>query len=120
MEEANTMKTPMSSSINLDKDEKDKSIDSTMYRGMKGYLLYLIASRPDIRKLEARVLDLGRFLFFPCVITNFGADPSTFQHDQGFRCEVLPFPYLFLTLALISMASGQEPTTSKAQGKRPT
>ncbi|KAL6332991.1 hypothetical protein AAG906_020007 [Vitis piasezkii] len=36
MEEAKTMKTPMSSSIKLDKDEKGKSIDSTMYRGMKG------------------------------------------------------------------------------------
>ncbi|RVW12223.1 hypothetical protein CK203_084261 [Vitis vinifera] len=32
--EAKTMKTPMSSSIKLDKDEKGKSINSTMYRGM--------------------------------------------------------------------------------------
>ncbi|RVW32392.1 hypothetical protein CK203_115801 [Vitis vinifera] len=38
MEEAKTMKTPMSSSIKLDKDEKGKSIDSTMYRGMIGRL----------------------------------------------------------------------------------
>ncbi|KAL6327130.1 hypothetical protein AAG906_014948 [Vitis piasezkii] len=37
MEEAKTMKTPMSSSIKLDKDEKGKSIDSTMYRGMIEY-----------------------------------------------------------------------------------
>ncbi|RVW51245.1 Retrovirus-related Pol polyprotein from transposon RE1 [Vitis vinifera] len=48
MKEAKTMKTPMSSSINLDKDEKGKSIDSTMYRGMIGSLLYLTTSRPDI------------------------------------------------------------------------
>ncbi|WKA07524.1 hypothetical protein VitviT2T_025341 [Vitis vinifera] len=48
MEEAKTMKTPMSSSIKLDKDEKGKSINSTMYRGMIGSLLYLTASRPDI------------------------------------------------------------------------
>ena len=48
MEEAKTMKTPMSSSIKLDMDEKGKSIDSTMYRGMIGSLLYLTASRPDI------------------------------------------------------------------------
>ncbi|WJZ81440.1 hypothetical protein VitviT2T_001283 [Vitis vinifera] len=48
MEEAKTMKTLMSSSIKLDKDEKGKSIDSTMYRGMIGSLLYLTASRPDI------------------------------------------------------------------------
>ncbi|KAL6318373.1 hypothetical protein AAG906_039465 [Vitis piasezkii] len=34
MEDAKTMKTPMSSSIKLDKDKKGKSINSTMYRGM--------------------------------------------------------------------------------------
>ena len=39
MEEAKIMKTPMSSSIKLDKDDKGKSIDSTMYRGMIGSLL---------------------------------------------------------------------------------
>ncbi|RVW32253.1 hypothetical protein CK203_078940 [Vitis vinifera] len=48
MKEAKVMKTPMSSSIKLDMDEKGKSIDSTMYRGMIGSLLYLTASRPDI------------------------------------------------------------------------
>ena len=48
MEEAKTMKTPMSSSIKIDKDKKGKSIYSTMYRGMIGSLLYLIASRLDI------------------------------------------------------------------------
>ena len=48
MEEAKTMKTPMSSSIKLDKNEKSKSIDSTIYRSMIGSLLYLTASRPDI------------------------------------------------------------------------
>ncbi|RVW13534.1 hypothetical protein CK203_101460 [Vitis vinifera] len=58
MEEAKTMKTPMSSSIKLDKDEKGKSIDSTMYRGMIG-------------KLEARVLDFGCILFLPSVTVNF-------------------------------------------------
>ena len=48
MEEAKTMKTPMSSSIKLDMDEKGKSVNSTMYRGMIGSLLYLTASRPNI------------------------------------------------------------------------
>ncbi|RVW98329.1 hypothetical protein CK203_034349 [Vitis vinifera] len=38
-EEAKTMKTPMSSSIKLDKDEKGKSVNSTMYRGMIGHSL---------------------------------------------------------------------------------
>ncbi|RVW76309.1 Retrovirus-related Pol polyprotein from transposon RE1 [Vitis vinifera] len=48
MEEAKTIKTPMSSSIKLDMDEKGKPVNSTMYRGMIGSLLYLTASRPDI------------------------------------------------------------------------
>ena len=48
MEEAKTMKTLMSSSIKLDKDEKGKSIYLTMYRGMIGSLLHLTANRPDI------------------------------------------------------------------------
>nr|CAN79914.1 hypothetical protein VITISV_027399 [Vitis vinifera] len=42
------MKTPMSSSIKLNKDEKGKSVNSTMYRGMIGSFLYLTPSRPDI------------------------------------------------------------------------
>ena len=40
MEETKTMKTPMCSSIKFDKNEKGKSIYSTMYRGMIGSLLY--------------------------------------------------------------------------------
>ena len=48
MEEDKTMKTSMSSSIKLDKDEKDKSIDSTMYGGLIDSFLYLTASRPNI------------------------------------------------------------------------
>ena len=36
MKEAKTMKTPMSSSIKLDMDEKGKLINSTMYRDMIG------------------------------------------------------------------------------------
>ena len=46
MEEVKTMKTPISSSIKLDKGEKGKSINSTMYRGLISSLLYLTASRP--------------------------------------------------------------------------
>ena len=48
MVETKTMKPPMSSSIKLDMDEKGKSVNSTMYRGMIGSLLYLTASRPNI------------------------------------------------------------------------
>ncbi|KAL6329682.1 hypothetical protein AAG906_026419 [Vitis piasezkii] len=58
MEEAKTMKTPMSSSIKLYKDEKGKSIDSTMYRGMIG-------------RLEARVSDFGCLLFLLHITINF-------------------------------------------------
>ncbi|RVX04005.1 Copia protein [Vitis vinifera] len=36
MEEVKTMKAPMNSSIKLDMDEKGKSVNSTMYRGMIG------------------------------------------------------------------------------------
>ena len=32
----------------LEKDEYDKNIDSKLYRGMIGSLLYLTTSRPDI------------------------------------------------------------------------
>ncbi|RVW77706.1 putative mitochondrial protein [Vitis vinifera] len=47
MEEAKIMNTPMSSSIKLDKDEKSKSINSTMYRGMISSLLYLTIFERD-------------------------------------------------------------------------
>ena len=48
LEEVKAKNTPMGSSIKLDMDEKDKSVDQTKYRGMIGSLLYLTASRPDI------------------------------------------------------------------------
>ena len=38
----------MSTSTELDKDEKGKSVDIKTYRGMIESLLYLTASRPDI------------------------------------------------------------------------
>ncbi|XP_074299912.1 uncharacterized protein LOC141631091 [Silene latifolia] len=45
---ANPFPTPMCSTLKLDKDEKGKSVDEKVYRGMIGSLLYLTASRPDI------------------------------------------------------------------------
>ena len=48
MNGAKASKTPMSTTIKLDKDENGKSIDEKKYRGMIGSLLYLTASRPDI------------------------------------------------------------------------
>ncbi|RVW30321.1 Retrovirus-related Pol polyprotein from transposon RE1 [Vitis vinifera] len=136
MEEAKTMKTPMSSSIKLDKDEKGKSIDSTMYRGMISSLLYLTASRPDIMysvclcsrfqsypkeshlstvkrllKYLKRTMDIGLR-----ISANYGVDPSSFLHVQGFMCEPLspPASTLLLALAPSSMAPRQEPAISKA------
>ena len=41
--------TPISPNTKLCADEKGSSVDETMFRGMIGSLLYLTASRPDIR-----------------------------------------------------------------------
>ena len=48
LEGSKTSKTPMATTIKLDKDEQDKSVDIKLYRSMIGTLLYLTASRPDI------------------------------------------------------------------------
>ena len=48
MESFKNISTPMIPSYKLDKDEHDKNVDSKLYRGMIGSLLYLTASRPDI------------------------------------------------------------------------
>ncbi|KAK8930958.1 hypothetical protein KSP39_PZI016350 [Platanthera zijinensis] len=48
MENATSMRTPMGSTMSLDKDEKGKPFDETKYRSIIGSLLYLTASRPDI------------------------------------------------------------------------
>ncbi|KAL6345109.1 hypothetical protein AAG906_013592 [Vitis piasezkii] len=82
MEEAKTMKTPMSSSIKLDKDEKGKSINSTMYRGM-------INHGPIDRFVEARNLkSLPRFIFSTVLLHFFkvlhiSASRNQFGQDLG-------------------------------------
>ena len=48
LENAKSMKTLMSSTIKLGKDENGKAVDITKYRGIIGSLLYLTASRLDI------------------------------------------------------------------------
>ncbi|XP_073153701.1 secreted RxLR effector protein 161-like [Henckelia pumila] len=40
--------TPMSSSIKIDKDEEEMSVEATMYQGLIGSLIYLTAIRSDI------------------------------------------------------------------------
>nr|GEU88426.1 retrovirus-related Pol polyprotein from transposon TNT 1-94 [Tanacetum cinerariifolium] len=64
LEESKPMKTPTSSDTKLTKDEERESIDSTMYRGMIGGLLYLTTSRPDI-------------MFSVCLCTRFQEAPKT-------------------------------------------
>src|SRR5436190_23593067 len=48
MENSGSKKTPMGTSISLDKDENEKFVDQKLYRGMIGSLLYLTVSRPNI------------------------------------------------------------------------
>ena len=48
MEGSKVIGTPMIPLCKLDKDEGGKNVDSKLYRGMIGSLLYLTASRTDI------------------------------------------------------------------------
>ncbi|KAK8926656.1 hypothetical protein KSP39_PZI018977 [Platanthera zijinensis] len=48
MENATSMRTPMRSTVSLDKDEKGKPFDETKYKSIIRSMLYLTASRPDI------------------------------------------------------------------------
>jgi len=56
------MKTPMSSSASLGKEESSKQVDQTIYRGMIGSLLYLTTSIPDI-------------MYSVCLCARFQSDP---------------------------------------------
>ena len=48
LEKAKHFKTPMSTTLKLSKDEKEVSVDPTLYKSMIGNLLYLTANHPDI------------------------------------------------------------------------
>jgi hypothetical protein len=50
MKDANPIKTPMGTNEHLDLDVRGKSVDKKIYRSMIGSLLYLCASRPDVKK----------------------------------------------------------------------
>ncbi|PKU64856.1 Retrovirus-related Pol polyprotein from transposon TNT 1-94 [Dendrobium catenatum] len=63
MDNAKPVSTPMSSSVQLDKDLKGKSVDQKKFRGIIGSLLYLTASRPDI-------------MFSVCLCARFQSDPK--------------------------------------------
>ena len=48
MESSKIVSTPMTLSCELEKDEHGKSVDTKLYRGIIGSLLYRTASRSDI------------------------------------------------------------------------
>ncbi|KAK6149281.1 hypothetical protein DH2020_016806 [Rehmannia glutinosa] len=48
MEEKQSMKIPMNTSVRMDMDADGKAVDQTRYRAIIGSLLYLTACRPDI------------------------------------------------------------------------
>ena len=63
LEDCTAAKTPMSPATKLFEDKSGKSVDSKVYRGMVGSLLYLTASRPDI-------------MFATCICARFQANPK--------------------------------------------
>ena len=63
MDSTTSKDTPMSATTTLDKDEDGKSVDTKLYWGMNGSLLYLIASRPDI-------------MFSVCLCAQFQSNPK--------------------------------------------
>ncbi|KAK2993708.1 hypothetical protein RJ640_016823 [Escallonia rubra] len=63
LENAKPRGTSISPSVNLIKDENGKDVDSKLFRGMIGSLLYLTASRPDI-------------MFSVCICARFQACPK--------------------------------------------
>ncbi|GJS75107.1 retrovirus-related pol polyprotein from transposon TNT 1-94 [Tanacetum coccineum] len=48
MDSSDSVDTPMVDRTKLDEDLQGKTIDSTHYHGMIGFLMYLISSRPDL------------------------------------------------------------------------
>ncbi|GJY42465.1 retrovirus-related pol polyprotein from transposon TNT 1-94 [Tanacetum coccineum] len=70
LEDSKPMKTPMSTETKLTRDDEGESVDNTKYRGMIGSLLYLTASRLDIK-----------FSVFLCA--RFQEDPKT-PHLEAF------------------------------------
>jgi hypothetical protein len=49
MEDSKAMAMPMSTTTALDADEEGEHVDQKQYRSMIGSVLYLTATRPDIR-----------------------------------------------------------------------
>jgi hypothetical protein len=64
MTELKPVSTPISMATTLDPDENGKAIDQREYRSMIDFLLYLMATRPDIQ-------------FMVCMCARFQASPHT-------------------------------------------
>jgi hypothetical protein len=64
MIELKPVSTPISMATTLDPDENGKAIDQREYRSMIDFLLYLMATRPDIQ-------------FMVCMCARFQASPHT-------------------------------------------
>ncbi|RVW44595.1 hypothetical protein CK203_104477 [Vitis vinifera] len=93
MEEAKTIKTPMNSSIKPDKDEKGKSIDSTMYRGM------IDDFEQGLDRLKALDWIFGKIR---CSGFSFGPHfPSPASHSQF----LLHFRVLRVSIVLVSLST---------------
>jgi hypothetical protein len=71
MEDSKAMTMPMSMTTALDADEEDEQVDQKEYRSMIGSLLYLTATRPNIR-------------FSVCLCARFQASPRT-SHRQAVK-----------------------------------
>jgi hypothetical protein len=80
MKDGKPMKTPMGTNGYLDLDTGGKSIDQKVYRSMIGSLLYLCASRPEIK-------------LFVCMCARFQANPK----EVHLRAVKRIMRYLFYT-----------------------
>jgi len=63
LEDCKEVATPIATNCLIDADEVGQPVDSTKYRRLIGFLLYLIASRPDIQ-------------FGVCLCARFQANPK--------------------------------------------
>ncbi|GKE10000.1 hypothetical protein Tco_1413551 [Tanacetum coccineum] len=69
METSDPVDTPMVEKSKLDADPQGKEVDPTRYRGMIGFLMYLIASRLDL-------------VFVVCMCARYQAKPTE-KHLQA-------------------------------------
>ena len=79
MQDCKPVSTPISTGLNLGKDEDSKKVDDSMYRSLIDSLLYLTASRPDILFVVSL---LSMFMHSPRE-TRFTAAKSLLRYIKG-------------------------------------